>query len=64
MVGPNGNLMVLNDSLITAYDTDYRYDFWVNGSASFQNSIIEYVGYSYTLGSNGVHITADSVLIT
>jgi uncharacterized repeat protein (TIGR01451 family) len=60
-VTPSGNLQVINGSLITAHDTDYRYDFWVNGTATFKNCTIEYVGYSFDQGSFGVLVTTDSV---
>lgn len=61
-VNVTGELVVSNGSVITAFNTDYQYDFWVNGTATFTDSTIEYAGYSYLTGSWGVHVTSDSVL--
>jgi parallel beta-helix repeat protein len=60
-VNPGGNLQVINGSLITAHDPEYRYDFWINGTANFNNCTIEYVGYGFDEGSIGVAVTTDSV---
>ncbi|UCE73008.1 MAG: right-handed parallel beta-helix repeat-containing protein, partial [Methanomassiliicoccales archaeon] len=61
-VNATGDLVVFNGSLITVYDINYRYNFWVNGSATFLNSTIEYAGYSLIDGSMGVRVTTDTVM--
>jgi parallel beta-helix repeat protein len=60
-VNTTGELVVVNGSIITAFNVANQYDFWVNGTATFTNCTIEYVGYSFDQGSLGVVVTTDSV---
>ncbi len=57
-----GTFNVTNDSLITANDPTYHYDFWVDGNATFTDSWIEYVGYNMSSGSIGIYFTTPNVV--
>jgi parallel beta-helix repeat protein len=61
MVTPTGTLNVMNDSLISAFNTAYHYDFFVDGTATFTDSTVEYVGYDFDIGSTGIFVTSSSV---
>jgi uncharacterized repeat protein (TIGR01451 family) len=61
-VNATGELVVVNGSIITAFNVANQYDFWVNGTATFTDSTIEYAGYSSENGSNGVRVSVDNVI--
>jgi hypothetical protein len=66
-VESGGTLNITKNSKITNIDTNYHYDFWYDAGSfgQIKDSVIEYAGYPFVVGteSMGIRISSDYVTV-